>query len=668
MGFSKLELSEAIQKTLKEEGYTVPTPIQAEAIPHVLSGRDVLGIAQTGTGKTAAFALPIIQRLMDPSTRVKAHEGQDSAKAQAEDGHPANETVSKSARKTRALILSPTRELAGQIEESFKTYGRGTPLRVLVIYGGVGQEPQVKALRHGVDVIVATPGRLLDLMNQGYVDLRHIKTFVLDEADQMMDMGFIYDIRKIVAMLPKQRQSLMFSATMPPEIRKLADTILVDPVTVAVSKTSSAAETVDHSILFVESGQKPSALVAYLNSRATGRVLVFTRTKHGADKVVRYLESYRIFAAGLHANKSQGQRKRTMAAFKSQKPPVLVATDIAARGLDIDEITHVVNYNIPNVSETYVHRIGRTGRAGASGTAISFCDGEEKAYLRGIEKLLGSKIPVLNPDFSKADPAVLKPAAFVGTAETQAKGEMEKSRPAPRPQAAPKNYPPSRPPVVGGFRTTQPNVPNARTHGGPSGARPGQPVPAGPVGQHRPAERRPGGGAAGGVPNLRAFEGNRTAPASGAGAGHRAPAGSRSNVAPHAVSHATRSGPATHTGGTAGGHGPRAEQRPAAGGGGAAHQHRPARRSNEFGKPTGAAPSFAKPAFGKPAFGKPGYIKPGAPKPGGTAGHAAGGHSTGGAGGRPHSARPQGRPGARGLNQWGYPKNSAGGKAKGKKR
>jgi ATP-dependent RNA helicase RhlE len=382
MGFKALSISAHILQTLEAQGYSIPTPIQAAAIPHILAGKDVMGVAQTGTGKTAAFALPIIQRLLDPAHKIIGAGDHPS------DAH----NVAKTARKIRALILSPTRELASQIEESFKTYGQGTSLRQTVLFGGVSSHWQIKALFHGVDILVATPGRLLDLMGQGYVDLRYVQTLVLDEADQMLDMGFIAPIRQIVSKIPAKRQSLMFSATMPTEIRKLADTILRNPETVQVSPIASTVVTIDQSVYFVDKGAKPSLLVKYLNDNGITRALVFTRTKHGADKVSRYLEKSGIRAAALHGNKSQGQRRRAMEAFTSQRPPVMVATDVAARGLDIDNVSHVINYDLPNIPESYVHRIGRTGRAGASGFAVSFCDPEERTFLRDIERLTKQSI------------------------------------------------------------------------------------------------------------------------------------------------------------------------------------------------------------------------------------------------------------------------------------
>ncbi len=388
MTFQELNLIEPIQRALRTEGYTQPTPIQEQSIPLTLQGRDLLGCAQTGTGKTAAFALPILQSL---HSRPQA-------------GAP---------RPIRALILTPTRELAIQIDESFAAYGRHTGLRHTVIFGGVSQNRQVDALRHGIDILVATPGRLLDLMQQGYVSLRNLEIFVLDEADRMLDMGFIHDVRRVIAKLPTRRQTLFFSATMPPEIQKLADTILTNPVKVAVTPVSSTAETVGQSIYFVEKADKKRLLIHLLEDGSISTVLVFTRTKHGANKVAKDLNSAGIKAEAIHGNKSQNARQNALQAFKNRQIRVLVATDIAARGIDIDDLTHVLNYEIPNIPETYVHRIGRTGRAGASGTALSFCDSEERAYLRDIQKLIGRPIPVARvnpfPSTGVSEP-VAKPA------------------------------------------------------------------------------------------------------------------------------------------------------------------------------------------------------------------------------------------------------------------
>lgn len=371
MTFKELNLIEPLLRAIQEEGYSVPTPIQAEAIPILLKGTDLLGCAQTGTGKTAAFALPILQFLTE------------------------NKSFDKK-KKIKSLIVTPTRELAIQIEESFNAYGRYTSLNCTVIFGGVGQQPQVDTLRRGVDILVATPGRLLDLIGQGFISLKDVEFFVLDEADRMLDMGFIHDVKKLLLLLPKQRQSLFFSATMPPEIVKLANTILTNPQKVEVTPVSSTADTIKQAIFFVDRGNKNALLLDVLENKDIETVLVFTRTKHGADKIVKVLEKYGVKAEAIHGNKAQNARQRALSNFKEKTTRVLVATDIAARGIDIDELAYVINYDIPNIAETYVHRIGRTGRAGANGTAYSFCDAEEKAYLKDIEKLISKKIPVID--------------------------------------------------------------------------------------------------------------------------------------------------------------------------------------------------------------------------------------------------------------------------------
>ena len=373
MTFDELNLIDPILKALKEEGYTTPTPIQQQAIPHVLEGKDLLGVAQTGTGKTAAFTVPILQVL-----------------------HRTGLVANHAPRAIRCLVLTPTRELAIQINESFGAYGRHlSQIRHTVIFGGVGQHPQVQALKRGVEVLIATPGRLLDLMNQGFVDLRQVEVFVLDEADRMLDMGFINDIKRILPKLPTKRQTLFFSATMPGQIQELASTILrPNPVRVAVTPVSSTADTVTQSVYLVENNDKPALLRHILQDKAIKRVLVFTRTKHGADKVVKALAANEIPAEAIHGNKSQNHRQRALANFKAGSTRVLVATDIAARGIDVDELTHVINYEIPNEPETYVHRIGRTGRAGAFGTAFSFVEEEERAYLQDIQKLISRQIDV----------------------------------------------------------------------------------------------------------------------------------------------------------------------------------------------------------------------------------------------------------------------------------
>ncbi|MFM7206993.1 MAG: DEAD/DEAH box helicase [Planctomycetaceae bacterium] len=369
--FADLGLSQQLLQALADEGYATPTPIQAKAIPHVLAGRDLFGCAQTGTGKTAAFALPLIDRLRESPRKPEP-------------------------RRCRVLVLAPTRELAAQIHESFLAYGRHSGLRAAVIYGGVGQQPQARAMQHGVDVLVATPGRLLDLVSQRLVDIRSVQYLVLDEADRMLDMGFIHDVRRIVGQLPRDRQTLFFSATLPAEVRDLADSMLRNPLEVRTAPRSTPAETVSQSVVFVPRREKKSLLVRLLKEEATGRVIVFARTKHGADKLHRDLEKAGIDAAAIHGNKSQAQRERALAAFKSPQPPVLVATDIAARGIDVDDVAHVVNYELPHEPETYVHRIGRTGRAGQTGAAVSFCDAEERPRLVAIERLLKRSIPARN--------------------------------------------------------------------------------------------------------------------------------------------------------------------------------------------------------------------------------------------------------------------------------
>jgi ATP-dependent RNA helicase RhlE len=374
MTFESLQIAEPILKALREEGYTQPTPIQEQAIPFILEGSDLLGCAQTGTGKTAAFAIPIIQLLSKTPVNGKK-------------------------RLIRCMIVTPTRELALQIGESFDAYGRHCGLRNTVLLGGVNQNPQIAELKKGIDVLIATPGRLLDLYQQGYLSLRDLQLFVLDEADRMLDMGFVHDVKRILAILPTKRQSLFFSATMPPSIVKLASSILVNPRKVTVTPVSSTVELTEQSVFFVEKGDKSSLLIQLLNSMELQSALVFTRTKHGADKVVKTLTKHSIKSEAIHGNKSQNARQRALNNFKEQQIRVLVATDIAARGIDISNLDCVINYEIPNIPETYVHRIGRTGRAGAKGVAFSFCDTEEKSYIRDIEKLIGKKITVSKPNF-----------------------------------------------------------------------------------------------------------------------------------------------------------------------------------------------------------------------------------------------------------------------------
>ncbi|WP_029033682.1 DEAD/DEAH box helicase [Salinimicrobium terrae] len=369
MSFKNLELDEALLKALDTQGYTNPTPIQKQAIPVVLSGKDLLGVAQTGTGKTAAFGLPILQLL--------------------------NEKKSSN-RGIRSLILTPTRELAIQIDESLEAYGKHTRLSHSVIFGGVSQHSQVQKLKRGVDILVATPGRLLDLMNQGFINLKSLEIFVLDEADRMLDMGFIHDVKKVIKSLPEKRQTLFFSATMPEEIQNLAKMMLKNPVKVEVTPPSSTVDKIQQRVYFTNKPDKRKLLLHLLESNGIETALVFTRTKHGADKVARFLDKAKIRSAAIHGNKSQNARQNALNNFKDGKLNVLVATDIAARGIDIDELTHVFNFDLPNVPETYVHRIGRTGRAGNEGIAISFCAADERKELKDIEKLASIKIPVID--------------------------------------------------------------------------------------------------------------------------------------------------------------------------------------------------------------------------------------------------------------------------------
>ena len=374
MSFGNLNIIDPLLRALAKEGYTTPTPIQMLAIPPLLDGRDLVGIAQTGTGKTAAFVLPILQRMM-------------AERKSSPPGVP------------RVLVLAPTRELAAQIGQSFATYGQFLRFRQLVIFGGVRQGPQVQMLSRGVDILIATPGRLLDLMNQGYIELKGVEFFVLDEIDRMLDMGFIKDVRRVVSALPKKRNSLFFSATMSQQTGEFAESFLNDPVHVEAAHTTCTLDCIDQSIFFVDQNSKNSLLLELLRDGGMERVLVFARTKHRADKVAMMLEKNRIRADAIHGNKSQNQREKAMHNFKSGHIQVLVATDIAARGIDISDITHVVNYDLPNEPESYVHRIGRTGRAGASGTAFSFCAADERSFLRDIERLTREQIKVADHQF-----------------------------------------------------------------------------------------------------------------------------------------------------------------------------------------------------------------------------------------------------------------------------
>ncbi|WP_010228825.1 DEAD/DEAH box helicase [Gillisia marina] len=371
MTFNDLQLSEPLSKAVQKVGYTTPTPIQAQSIPAILQGRDILGCAQTGTGKTAAFSIPTIQLL--------------------------NSNLNNGGRKTtiKSLILTPTRELAIQIGESLSEYGQFSDLKHLVIFGGVNQNSQTRALRNGVDILVATPGRLLDLMDQGFISLSNIEIFTLDEADRMLDMGFVHDVKKVIKKIPVKRQTLFFSATMPNSIIDLANSILNNPLKVSVTPVSSTAERIGQEVYFIDKTNKKNLLIDLLKTSEADRVLVFTRTKHGANKVVKDLIKVGIKAEAIHGNKTQNARQKALKNFKDKTTRVLVATDIAARGIDIDDLALVINFEIPNIAETYVHRIGRTGRAGASGKAISFCDFEEKAYLKDIQKLIDQQVPVI---------------------------------------------------------------------------------------------------------------------------------------------------------------------------------------------------------------------------------------------------------------------------------
>jgi ATP-dependent RNA helicase RhlE len=437
MLFQDLNLIEPILRALKTEGYTTPTPIQEQAIPIVLQRRDLLGCAQTGTGKTAAFSIPILQLLYQDRLQ-----------------HKEQKTI-------KALILTPTRELAIQINESLAAYGKHTGLKHLVIYGGVSQNPQTDALRRGVDILVATPGRLLDLMNQRHVHLDHIKMLILDEADRMLDMGFVNDVKKVIAKVPAKRQTLFFSATMPKEIQHLADSILTNPERIEVTPVSSTADTIQQELYYVEKNDKRSLLAHILKDKDIKTALVFTRTKHGADKVVKDLHKLNITAEAIHGNKSQNARQRALTNFKNRTTRVLIATDIAARGIDIDELTHVINYEIPNIPETYVHRIGRTGRAGASGIAFTFCDAEEIDFLKDIHKLIGKEIPV-----NAEHPYVMSPQSIVANhaaSKDKPKGKgggQKRGRAFGRADKRPSG---SRPSGGGG----------GRSEGGMSGGRPG---------------------------------------------------------------------------------------------------------------------------------------------------------------------------------------------------
>jgi ATP-dependent RNA helicase RhlE len=392
--FTGLDLAKPLLRAITSEGYTTPTPIQAQSIPPLLEGRDLLGIAQTGTGKTAAFSLPLLHRLAKQEVRAIRN-------------------------RPLALILAPTRELASQIHDSIRAYGREVPLRSMVVFGGVSIRPQIQALSRGVHILVATPGRLLDLMNQRHLRLDSVEIFILDEADRMLDMGFIPDVKKISAALPVQRQTALFSATMPSTIQGLANSLLREPVKVEIAPAATTVEKVEQRVLFVPKDKKRALLVDLMNDEGIKRVLIFTRTKHGADRVSKHLHQSGIRSDAIHGNKAQNARQRALEAFKTGRIRALVATDIAARGIDVDDVTHVINFDLPNEPESYVHRIGRTARAGATGVAISFCEHEERAYLRGIEKVIRQSVPVfVDHPFHSAEIA-----NYAGPAKGGAKGK-----------------------------------------------------------------------------------------------------------------------------------------------------------------------------------------------------------------------------------------------------
>ena len=498
--FDDLNLIDPLLRAVEAEGYDVPTPIQVQAIPPILGGNDVLGCAQTGTGKTAAFALPMLQRL---TASGRSQQAAPQAERPAQPGHRGHGRDGRDgrgqtgpSRPIRALILTPTRELAAQIAESFTNYGRHLDIRNTVVFGGVGKNPQIDALRRGVDVLVATPGRLLDLAADRAFSLDQLEIFVLDEADRMLDMGFIHDVRRVIAMLPARRQTLFFSATMPPEIQRLADSILSRPVRVEVTPVATTAERIEQRVIFAERGDKRALLEDVLQDESIRRVLVFTRTKHGANRVAEQLNRVGIGAAAIHGNKSQGARERALAEFKQGTTRVLVATDIAARGLDIDDVTHVINYDLPNVPESYVHRIGRTARAGASGMAISFCDAEERAYLADIERLIRMRVPTMpTPPRSAASASSASGAGPARPAPRMHGEGSERRTPQQRPtHTRPAHHQPR--PAQGAPRSPQPQRPGNAQGAQQGGPRPGPSAPredGNPLGgepSNRPRRRR----------------------------------------------------------------------------------------------------------------------------------------------------------------------------------
>ncbi len=480
MSFAELGLAAPLLRALDAQGYSTPTPIQAQAIPPALEGRDVLGCAQTGTGKTAAFALPLLQRLMESGPVPVAPQPQEQQSSPPPrkggrrlQGRRFNDRPVEPYRPTRVLVLAPTRELAVQISESFRDYGAQTGLKWAAIFGGVGYQPQIQALRRGVDILVATPGRLVDLIQQGYCDLSTVEAFVLDEADRMLDMGFMPDLRRIIDQLPEKKQTLFFSATMPPEIAKLADDLLVDPFRIDIAPTRPAAERIDQSVCFVPKSFKSQLLIRWIADHAIERAIVFSRTKHGADRIAKHLEEAGITADAIHGNKSQNARQRTLQAFRTSELQVLVATDLAARGIDVDGISHVFNYDLPIEPETYVHRIGRTARAGASGIAVSFCDRDERGMLRSIERLLKRALPIIS-DLPIHVPQATHAAEFAGDSRGPRPPQGRRPQGSRPPQHG--SRPPqhgSRPPQQGARPAQQGSRP---AEGGPRPQRPPRPV------------------------------------------------------------------------------------------------------------------------------------------------------------------------------------------------
>jgi ATP-dependent RNA helicase RhlE len=477
-------LADSLLRAVRAEGYETATPIQQQAIPPVMDGKDLMGCAQTGTGKTAAFALPTLHRLSTSVSPVLGNAALPQPLREKRNGNRRDSFPRADRRPIRSLILAPTRELAAQIGESFKTYGKFTGLRYTVVYGGVGQNPQVKALQNGVDVLVATPGRLLDLMEQGHINLKHVEILILDEADQMLDMGFIVPLRRIVAAVPRNRQTLMFSATMPPEIRKLASEWLTNPTHIQVAPVATPAELVEDSVFFVDQQNKLQLLVHYLQNNGGTRSIVFARTKHGADKIVKHLDRSGVRAAAIHGNKSQSVRQRTLEAFKSNRPPVLVATDIAARGLDVQGISHVINFEMPEVAEIYVHRIGRTGRAGATGIATSFCARHERDLLRQVERLMRRSINI-EQDQPKYERVAATHDGPTRSEHQQPRGRRTSARPAHGAHGAHSAKPHSGKPKA---RRPKPEMATAGAGGEDRSSNGGQPKTA--SGQRR---RRPGG-------------------------------------------------------------------------------------------------------------------------------------------------------------------------------